>query len=90
MHTWPNRPRQNKRNDLLFESFGYGGKNALDKRFYHFNRVSVPVEDGSQQLATFTYALKGPALACPLMPLVDQYFCTHSISYKLSTNTKLS
>jgi hypothetical protein len=26
-------------------NFGYGGKGALDKRFYHSNRVSVPVED---------------------------------------------
>jgi hypothetical protein len=29
-----------------FESFGYGGKNALDKRFYRSNGVSVPAEDG--------------------------------------------
>jgi hypothetical protein len=52
--------------------------------------VSVPVEDGSQQSASLTHALKGPALSCPLMHLADQYFHTHSISYKLSTNTKLS
>jgi hypothetical protein len=29
------------------ESFGYDGKCALDKRFYHSNGVSVPVEEGS-------------------------------------------
>jgi hypothetical protein len=28
------------------ESFGYGGKCALDKYFYHSNRVSVPAEEG--------------------------------------------
>jgi hypothetical protein len=27
-----------------YESFGYDGKNAPDKRFYHFNGVSVPTE----------------------------------------------
>jgi hypothetical protein len=26
------------------ESFGYGGKDALDKRFYRSNGVSVPTE----------------------------------------------
>jgi hypothetical protein len=52
--------------------------------------VSVHAEDGSQQSETFTDALKGLALLCPLMPLADQYFHTHLISYKLSTNTKLS
>jgi hypothetical protein len=29
------------------ESFGYGGKDALDKRFYYSNGVSVPAEEGS-------------------------------------------
>jgi hypothetical protein len=28
------------------KSFGYGGKDALDKCFYCSNRVSVPTEDG--------------------------------------------
>jgi hypothetical protein len=27
------------------ESFGYGGKDTLDKRFYCSNEVSVPAED---------------------------------------------
>jgi hypothetical protein len=29
------------------ESFGYGGKCALNKRFYRSNGVSVPAENGS-------------------------------------------
>jgi hypothetical protein len=29
------------------ELLGYSGKCALDKRFYHSNRVSVPVENRS-------------------------------------------
>jgi hypothetical protein len=33
--------------------------------------------------------LRGPALSCLLMTLADQYFRTHCMSYKLSTNTKL-
>jgi hypothetical protein len=28
-----------------YESFRYGGKCALDKRFYHSNEVSVPTEN---------------------------------------------
>jgi hypothetical protein len=30
-----------------YESFGYGGKCALDKCFYRSNGVSVPTEEGS-------------------------------------------
>jgi hypothetical protein len=29
------------------KSFRYGGQEALDKRFYRSNRVSVPAENGS-------------------------------------------
>jgi hypothetical protein len=29
------------------ESFGYGGKCAIDEHFCHSNGVSVPVENGS-------------------------------------------
>jgi hypothetical protein len=38
-----------KRKEMIHycESFGYGGKCTLDKRFYHSNGVSVPVENGS-------------------------------------------
>jgi hypothetical protein len=73
-----------------WESFGYGGTNALTNVSNDLTYVSVPVEDGSQQSATFTHALKEPTLSCPLMPLADQYFHAHSMSYKLCTNTKLS
>jgi hypothetical protein len=51
-------------------------------------QASVPAEDGSQQLATFTYVLKGPALTCPIMPLVNQHFRAHFKPYKLSTNNQ--
>jgi hypothetical protein len=29
-----------------YKSFGYGGKDALNKRFYRSNGVSVPAEEG--------------------------------------------
>jgi hypothetical protein len=32
--------------------------------------------------------LRGPALSCPLMPLMNQYFHTHYKSYNLLTNNK--
>jgi hypothetical protein len=41
------------------ESFGYGGKSALDKHFYRSNGVSVPTKEGSQQSVTFTHVLSG-------------------------------
>jgi hypothetical protein len=59
------------------ELFGYGGKSALTNVYNDLTHVSVPVEDESQQSATFTHAHKGPALSCPLMSLADQYFRTH-------------
>jgi hypothetical protein len=63
------------------ELHAYGGKSALNTRFYHLTQVSVPTEDGSQQLATFTHVLKGSksyvpthapsglVLSCPLQVL---------------------
>jgi hypothetical protein len=38
-----------KRNETVryCESFEYGGKCALNKHFYHCNRASVPIENGS-------------------------------------------
>jgi hypothetical protein len=38
-----------KRKEMIryCESFGYGGKCALDKRFFRSNGVSVPTEEGS-------------------------------------------
>jgi hypothetical protein len=41
--------------------------------------VSVPVEDRSQQSATFAHALRGPTLMYPLTPMGDQYLCAHSL-----------
>jgi hypothetical protein len=36
-----------KRKEMIcyWESFGYGGKYALNKRFYHSKGVSVPAEN---------------------------------------------
>jgi hypothetical protein len=51
-------------------------------------QVSVPVEDGSQQSASFTHALKRSTLSCPLMPLADQYLRTHFNVLQLSTNNQ--
>jgi hypothetical protein len=41
-----------KRKEMIryCESFGYGGKCVLNKRFYRSNRVSVPAENGSNIL----------------------------------------
>jgi hypothetical protein len=38
-----------KRKEMIryCESFGYGGKCALNKRFYRSNGVSVPTKNGS-------------------------------------------
>jgi hypothetical protein len=52
-------------------------------------QVSVPAEDESQQSGTFTHALKGPPLSCPIMPLADKHFHIYFNSYKLSTNNKI-
>jgi hypothetical protein len=51
-------------------------------------QISIHAEDGSQQSATFTHVIKGPALMCPIMPLVGQHFCTHFKPYKLRTNNQ--
>jgi hypothetical protein len=42
-------PVLTKRKETIryYESFGYGGKSALDKCFYHYNGVSIPAENGS-------------------------------------------
>jgi hypothetical protein len=55
--------------------------------------VSVPTEDIKHALkgsSTFmpTHASSGPALVCPIMPIMDQYFPTHFKSYKLLTNNQ--
>jgi hypothetical protein len=55
--------------------------------------VSAPAEDIKQALkgsSTFVpiNTPTGPALACPIMPIMDQYFCIHFKSYKLLTNNQ--
>jgi hypothetical protein len=45
MHTQPNRPHQNKRNDQLLQIVWIRWQNTLNTRFYHSNGVSVPTED---------------------------------------------
>jgi hypothetical protein len=54
--------------------------------------VSVPAEHIKHALegsSTFvpTHAPSGPALSYPIMPIMDQYFHSHSMSYKLRTTT---
>jgi hypothetical protein len=75
------------------ESFRYGAKSALNTVTNDSMHVSVPAEDIKHALkrsSTFmpTQAPSGPALACPLMPIMDQHFCTHFKSYKLLTNNQ--
>jgi hypothetical protein len=60
------------------ELFGYGGKVALNTSTIDLTQVSVPAENGLQQSSTFTLALKGPALTCPLITIADQHFRAHS------------
>jgi hypothetical protein len=71
------------------ELFGYGGKNALTNVSNDLTQVVYlqKMDHNSQQPSHMP--LGGPALSCPLMPLTDQYFCTHCKSYKLCTNTKI-
>jgi hypothetical protein len=60
------------------ESFGCGGTNALTNISNDLTHVSISVEmDNNSQRPSHK-------------PLRDQHFRTHSMSYKLSTNTKLS
>jgi hypothetical protein len=47
MHTRPIRPHQKKKEMIHYcKSFRYGGQDALDKRFYRSNEVSVLAENG--------------------------------------------
>jgi hypothetical protein len=69
--------------------FGHGGKILSTHTTNDLARVSVSTEDGSQQSATFTHALKGLALVCSIIPLAAQHFPTHFKSYKLSTKPNL-
>jgi hypothetical protein len=70
--------------------FGYSGKMLSTIISIVLMQVSVPAENGSQQSSTFTHTLKGPALSCPLMPISDQPFRAHFMSYKLLTNNKIT
>jgi hypothetical protein len=37
-----------------------------------------------------THAPRRPTLACPIMPIMDQYFCTYSSPTNYSQTTKIS
>jgi hypothetical protein len=54
--------------------YTFGGKITLTHVSIDLTQVSVPTENGLQQLSTFIHALKGPALTRPLMTLGDQHF----------------
>jgi hypothetical protein len=85
MQPQPNHPHQNKRQQSAIMNCSNTVAKTLSTHVTNdLTQVSVPAEDESQQSATFTHALR-PALACPIMPLVDQHFCIHFKSYKLST-----
>jgi hypothetical protein len=70
-----------KENDPLLQIVRIRWQNALNTVTNILTQVSVPIEDGSQQSATFTHALKGsntfipthahtrPALSYPLQAL---------------------
>jgi hypothetical protein len=47
------------------ELFGYGGKTLSTHNTNDLIQVSVPAEDGSQQLATFTQALRRSSTFVP-------------------------
>jgi hypothetical protein len=56
--------------------------------------VSVPTEDIKHALkasSTFvpTHAPSGPALPCPIMPIIDQYFHTHSSPTSYSQSARI-
>jgi hypothetical protein len=89
MHTCPNLPHQNKKNDPLLQPHAFGGKVALNTVSIKLTQVNVPAENGSQQSSTFTHALKGPALTCPIMPIVYQHFRAHSSPTSYSQTTKI-
>jgi hypothetical protein len=50
-----------KRKEMIHycESFGYGGKCAIDKHFYRSNGVSVPIENGSN-ISIMGFSLTSP------------------------------
>jgi hypothetical protein len=50
-----------KRKEMICycESFGYGGKCALNKHFYRSNGVSVPTENGSN-ISIMGFSLTSP------------------------------
>jgi hypothetical protein len=67
----------------------FGGKVALNTVSIKLTRVNVPAENGSQQSSTFTHGLKGPALTCPIMPILYQHFRSHSSPTSYSQTTKI-
>jgi hypothetical protein len=50
-----------KRKEIIryYKSFWYGGKCALNKRFYHSNVVSVPIENG-KNIPIMSFSLTSP------------------------------
>jgi hypothetical protein len=51
--------------------FEYSGKMLSTHISNVLTQVTVCAEDGSQQSTTFTHALKGPTLTCPIISLAD-------------------
>jgi hypothetical protein len=78
-----------KETSIYCKTFGYGGKMLSTIVSIVLTEVSVSLENGSQQSATFTHAFKGPTLMCPLMPIVDQHFRVHSSPTSYSQTIKI-
>jgi hypothetical protein len=76
------------------ELLGYGGKTLSIHVSIILTRVSVPAKDIKHALkgsSTFlpTHTPSGPALACAIMPIMDQHIHAHSSSISYSQTTKI-
>jgi hypothetical protein len=76
------------------ESFRYCCKALSTHVSNDLTHVSVPakyIKHAHKVSSTFvpTHAPSGSALVCPIMPIMDQYFCTHFKSNKLSATFKI-
>jgi hypothetical protein len=73
-----------------YESFRYGGKDALNTVTNNLTQVSAPIEKNHNSHQPSHNTLKRPALSCPLMPIANQHFRASFKSYKLLTKNKIT
>jgi hypothetical protein len=88
MQTQPNRPQQNKRNDLLLWIVRIRWQNTLNTVSNILTQVRVPAKDESQQPATFTHALMGSNTFDPIHAPSKLALSWPLQAYKLSTNNQ--